>query len=270
MDRALRNEPGGVERAELMLNANAVIASAVGHNGRWLSDCHCHSEVKLTRTSYQGRQRMLEKMGLADGLCMWGGRRGVPLALGAIEELVGNVSNADSESYREAMVAASPVHRGIVKKYEVHVKGRYADIMRRKLGLWRQMPCIIRGLLGTFFGYTLEQCKTASQFAIDRWLNGPRSTLHRVSVLLFTCEALMTQLVMFNDNDAPLHCYPRLFCFVLRYGLLTVVGHWLEGRHRRISLFQSGSTTRCSINLLSAILRYPEFQKHLQSPDYVT
>ena len=30
MDRALRNEPGGVECVELMLNANAAIASAVG------------------------------------------------------------------------------------------------------------------------------------------------------------------------------------------------------------------------------------------------
>ena len=160
MDRALRNEPGGVECVELMFNANAVIASAVGHNGRWPSDCHCHSEAKLTKRSYQGRRRMLENMGLADGLCMWGGRRGVPLALGAIEELVGNVSNADSESYREAMVAASPVHRGIVKKYEVHVKGRYADIMRCKFGLWRQMPCIIVGSNAQASGGTrqLNQC----------------------------------------------------------------------------------------------------------------
>ena len=107
MDRALRNEPGGAECVELMLNANAVIALAVGYKGRWLSDCDCHSEVQLTKSSYQGRRRMLEKMRLADGLCIWGGRRGVPLASGAVDELVGNFSNADSESYREAMVAAN-------------------------------------------------------------------------------------------------------------------------------------------------------------------
>lgn len=45
----------------------------------------------------------------------------------------------------------------------------------------------------------------------------------------------------FADAEQPLHKFPQLFVFIASYSLMPVVSHYVEGRHRQVSLHSAGA-----------------------------
>ena len=76
-------------------------------------------------------------------------------------------------------------------------------------------------------------------------------SLHRLTVYFFTHETLVRELHAFIDTSAgasrpDMDQLPNLFIFAFRTALLTVVGHYLEGRHRgiRLQIFSGAGNTK--------------------------
>ena len=96
---------------------------------------------------------------------------------------------------------------------------------------------------------------------------------HRVVVYLMTHETLLKQLHTFTytytEAKPDLDQLPQLFVFVLRYALITLVGHYLEGRHRYIALQLSSSGNATLPGLQSFKIRWALHQKRLQQHRYL-
>ena len=72
-----------------------------------------------------------------------------------------------------------------------------------------------------------------------------------------------------RDNPQMLHCYPDLFLFALRYQLLTLVAHHLEGTHRTISLQASGCGASTTPAFHDYKLRERELQGNLKVQNFL-
>jgi hypothetical protein len=252
-----------------MFQASAVVSQAVGSASRWLSGCQCHSELLRQTRDPAKRRKLLAAAGLKDGFCCWAGRRGPSLALGATDRLVNNVMEATSESYRSTVLSASEDIRIMVLKFEAHAKQRWCEIIRAKFGYWSELPYALVGLFGTYMGHDLNDCVALGRRIHQMWLGcTKKESMHRVAIEFFTSETLVGQLVAFNRGGAHLHHFPDMFCFVFRYAVLTVVGHYVEGRHRMISLHGSGAASHTIPGGHSALLRKDETEALCKLPDF--
>ena len=77
------------------------------------------------------------------------------------------------------------------------------------------------------------------------------------------------QLRAFSDGGKPLHEFPNLFVFVAQYALQSIVAHFVEGRHRQISLHASGAAGHTVPGGQSALMRRPEAEANLDSPNFM-
>ena len=93
-----------------------------------------------------------------DGICVWAGRRAVPLALGAIEIMCGVVMAADSALLRIILAKSSDAVRVMALKFLQHVKDRWREQIRAKFQYWKHTPYNLNGLMGMYFGYSVAEC----------------------------------------------------------------------------------------------------------------
>ena len=125
-----------------------------------------------------------------------------------------------------------------------HVQSRWCNTVKEKLRFWQELPHLILGMFAMYYGYDISKCTNIAVLLLGIWRDcADRTSLHRVALLLFTNEVLMRELVAFSTADTWLHHFPNLFIFVLRYALMLTVSHYLEGRHRQISLHSSGAAS---------------------------
>ena len=86
-----------------------------------------------------------------------------------------------------------------------------------------------------YLGYTLAACTALGRSLWPMWLEASAAgTAPRVAVQFFTCEVLLRQLNAFTASKVELAHFPDLFVWDLRYAVLSLVGQFLEGRHRHI------------------------------------
>jgi hypothetical protein len=95
--RAVENRAGDLPGIEAMINAVSVVSQAIGYCARCARGCRCHSCLPLDSPTYQKRRRFMKELEESvDGICMWAGRNGTSLALGAVEDMCKVASDADS------------------------------------------------------------------------------------------------------------------------------------------------------------------------------
>ena len=93
--------------------------------------------------------------------------------------------------------------------------------------------------------------------------------MRRVALEFFASEALVAQLVEYSSGGRDLHHFPELFSFTFRYAVLTVVGHFVEGRRRLISLHGSGAASHTTPGGQSALLQQTESETLCNTPDFL-
>eukprot|EP00959_Pyramimonas_sp_CCMP1952_P042832 896346-Pyramimonas_sp.AAC.1 len=70
-----------------MLCAASCLSQGVGQVARWMRGCRCRSDARLRGMTYRKRRRLMKEMEEGhDGMCMWAGRNGPAMALGAVDE----------------------------------------------------------------------------------------------------------------------------------------------------------------------------------------
>lgn len=77
------------------------------------------------------------------------------------------------------------------------------------------------------------------------------------------------QLRAFKDANQALHHFPDLFMFVLQYGTQCIVSHFVESRHRQISLHASGSAAHIVPGGQSALMRRAEAEANMSTPKFM-
>ena len=255
VDKALGNTEDGLEGVEAMLCASSVLSQAAGFNARWARGCRCHDDIQLENFTYKKRRRFLrdmEECGDHDGICMWSGRNGAPMALGAVENMCDVMMGADSVQLRQALAGCGEGIRVTVLSFMTHVRRRWCEQVRSKLAFRQKLPHLFCGLFGMYFGYAKESCRELACRILVK-LRGDSAGLHRVALAVLQVEArVLDELENFASMGGDLHAYPYLFVFVLEYVLQSIVSHFVEGRHRQISLRASGASMNCSPGLQSA------------------
>ena len=146
------------------------------------------------------------------------------------------VTNATLEGCRIALVEATEQVRVVCLKFEQQTKQRFCEILRSKLKFWQELPYAFQGLSGMYMGHSLAECVRLARHILAQWNDIPdKPSMHRITIEFFSCDRLVTQLGAFIEGGRGLHQFPDLFLFVFRYATLTVVSHYVEGRHRQIS-----------------------------------
>lgn len=250
-----------------MLWTTCLLGHAVGRVARWLSGCFCHQEIAEI-PSFAQRQRALKDIGLADGFCCWFGRRGPSLALGGCEKMCDMVMSATCEGHRAALLRATESVRIMCLHFEQHVKQRWCSEMRAKLAFWQDLPYASLGLFGEFRGHS-ETAPLAKFILQKAEAGGDLSSMHRVTQHLFGDQVLMNQVRSVAEKSMSLLDLPELLSFLYRYAFLSVVGHFVEGRHRMISLQSSGSSVHTLFGGHSSLMRKDESNSLCQNPDFL-
>jgi hypothetical protein len=254
---------------ELFMNTTQVVSTAVGRESRKMRSCFCHQHIYEECSTHLRVTRALEADGYKDGCCPWAGRGGAGFALGECDEMCRRVMDARSNRYTELMRQTPEEIRTKALSFEIHVKTRWAEIVKAKLQFWLHLPYAIVGLFGMFLGRTLQDSQNHGAKLLLLWEQvRDKTSAHRVSVHFFTSATLMCQLRGFISGRVSLECYPELFEFVLRYALLIVVGHFLEGRHRYMKLNSSGSSAHTLPSGQSAVMRRQEFKAMSRLSDF--
>ena len=271
INMAFTDELPGLEE---MNAATYVVSHAAGHNARWLSGCDCHSDLHIECSkagTSAARKKDIMKELTAQDHCPWMGRRLIALAHGAGQRLVDNMRDAATDRCNMLLAKAQDTVRSIVIDFIDHAKGSYCADMTSKLEFTIVMPNLLTGLFGMYVGYTNFACGAIAKKITIEWDQmADKSMAHRVTVQLMTNEVLLRQLLIMSDSPRDLHCLPQLFVFTLRYARLSVVGHWLEGRHRQIKLQMAGSGTHSGPGFQSFRLRKPELDKLLDEQLFLT
>jgi hypothetical protein len=154
--------------------------------------------------------------------------------------------------------------------FEMHIKSRWIQVVSLKLSVWKRLPFKFVGMFGEYFGYTLAACKRIAKEVISEFnAIANKSHCHRVILHMFNDAVLRAQLEAFSNSVETLTKYPALFVWILRYAFLSVVEHWLEGRHRHIKLQSSGARVRQGPAGNSALIRKPEALKNMQCRDFL-
>jgi hypothetical protein len=180
------------------------------------------------------------------------------------------VQNATSEGYRAALLAAPESVRVMVLRFEQHAKHRWCEVIKLKFGFWGQLPYAFVGLFGMYMGHSVGDCTALGRRIHSMWNDcEDKSSMHRVAVEFFTTEGLVKQLVSFYEGHQDLHHFPDLFVWVFRYATLTVVGHFVEGRHRQISLHASGAASHTVPGGHSALMRRDESNELCERADFL-
>ena len=172
--------------------------------------------------------------------------------------------------HRAALVAAPDKVRSVCRWFEQQSKRRFCEIIEANIQAAGGVAIGCIGLFGMYMGHTLEECISLGIRILDQWDKcEDKSSMHRVTIELFTCERLVTQLSNFCEGGRGLHQFPDLCLFVFRYATLTVVGHFVEGRHRKISLHSSGASSHTVPGGQSALMRQDESMKLCQQNDFL-
>ena len=200
VSRAVANEPGDLVGVHCMLAAASVASQAVGHGARWLRGCRCHSNMILTNPTYTRRRRFMKDMEMGDdGICLWAGRNAPSLALGAIEDICKVIETADSDLLRQTLADSSEVVRVVALRFLQHVKDRLCSQLRAKFQFWLELPHMVAGLFGVYFGYTLRRCQRHGRQILAKLRGADQGELHRVAVRMLSDEILMAPPTIAND-----------------------------------------------------------------------
>jgi hypothetical protein len=196
--RAVANECGDLPGIRAMLASASALSQAVGFNARWMRGCRCHSDLHLASPTYVKRRRLMKELQEGeDGICMWAGRNGIAMALGAVEDMCQVVEKADTDHLRVVLAASSEVVRVIALRFSIHAKSRWCEQVREKFRFWQELPHLICGLLGMYMGYTIQACCDLGRRVVLKLTScDDRSRLHRVALDLLTSELLMVRCML--------------------------------------------------------------------------
>ena len=251
-----------------MANACQVCVSAIGHNARWLRGCDCHKHIWEKNVAPAKRAQLFVESGLPDGYCPLAGRRLVNLIHGGLRECQKRVKHADSDRYQQVLTMARDGVRCATLNFVNHIKSSWIDGFEDKFGFVLRPPHVIAGLLGVYFGATRQQCVDIGSQLIEHWERNRHSGKeHRVTAYLFTHETLLRELRAFVTGSSQakpdIDQLPNLFVFALRLALITLVGHYLEGRHRgiRLQIVSGGGNTKPGLQ--SFKMRWKEHARNL-------
>ena len=75
---------------------------------------------------------MKEMLEGEDGICMWAGRNGAAMALGAVEDMCQIVEKADTDLLRSVLCESSETVRVAALRFAAHVKSRWCEQIREK------------------------------------------------------------------------------------------------------------------------------------------
>jgi hypothetical protein len=238
VERLARALKGDVPGCQLMVSATAAFCKAVGDNGRWMKGCYCHKDLheqcSSAGTSAKKKAKLMTEALDGADYCCWMGCRLTAMAHGADEQLIHRVQTAQSEELNKLVAKAPPAMRSMATDFLAQVTSRYCEIVAYKWRFTKQLPHIVAGLFGMYQGYSLEACGAIAAKMFFLWESvDDKRGIGRVAVKLMTNEVLLRQLQIMRESPRPLHTLPSLFVFTLRIAAQTMVGHWLEGRHRQ-------------------------------------
>ena len=91
----------------------------------------------------------------------------------------------------------------------------------------------------------------------------------RVTLLFFSDDTRVRQLQEFEEDEESITHHAELFIFSLKYTLLTWVAHYLEGRHREVTLHRAGASASTSVAGQSALMRKPQALELLSDFDFL-
>ena len=129
--------------------------------------------------------------GLEAGHCPWAGRRIVHLIHGGRDQLRANIENAAGPEQSELLMKATEAQRVSALRFELQVKPRLVEVQCDKTAFVEELPHIIAGLLGMYFGFSIAACGEIARRIISKWENRSSSkSIHRVAVKLFSTETL--------------------------------------------------------------------------------
>ena len=274
LNRALANDPNDLPGVQLMLLAVEGIAAAQGHNARWLRGCDCHEYILLSNVSLKKKGKLMADAGLDEGHCPFMGRRLCHLIHGGLDMMKNNLANAGTDEYNQLLLTTPDAQRLPILRFEQHVKTRLVSILDAKLSFVLRPPHLFAGLLGMYFGASITACVGIGRELVEYWQNlTEQESAHRVTTAFFTNERLVRELNSFISQEPPhtrpLHFFPSVFVFALRYQLLTCVGHFLEGRHRFIKMAISAGGSNSNPGLHSFRMRASDHGRTMLLPDFL-
>ena len=239
--RSIANKDDDLPGMEAMINASHVVTESVGINARWLKGCDCHAHILEGSHSPQKQKELMVAAGCDEGFCCLQGRRIVALIHGGFDTCKQRVRDANSPRLQEVLTASSHTVRTVTIEFMNHAKASWVDGFCDKFGFILIAPFLFAGLLGEFFGFSRENCVDVGVRLLDYWSqNQHNRKVHRLTVYFFSCEVFVKELRAFTSLSAgprpEIYQLPNLFMFSLRIALLTLVGHYLERRHRGIKL----------------------------------
>ena len=79
-----------------------------------------------------------------------------------------------------------------------------------------------------------------------------------MTLLFLSNDMLVRQLHEFQEDAESITHHAELFIFSLKYALLRWVSHYLEGRHREVTLHRAGASASTSVAGQSALMRKPQ------------
>ena len=266
--RTLANDPANLPAIELMTNATHAISQAQGHNSRWLKTCDCcNPDLGLARVVPLQRKHMPDKKP-----CSLAARRLVHLIHGGLVQMKENIRHASTPRLNLLLMQAPASSREMALEFSTATKAYLEQHTDEKLGFVLEVPVLFVGLFGTFFFFDVLDCVAIGRRLLEYGQeNQNNPAMHRVAVTFYESPALLTQLQAFVDarGAADITHFPGLFMYIIKYVLVTVVGHYLEGRHRYVALQLAGSGATTKPALQSFIMRGPEHRDHLACEDFL-
>jgi hypothetical protein len=267
LSRCLKNDPDDVEGVELMNCATSVLTRAVGKVARKFKGCKCHEHIHFNGDLSENQKQKALILECGANYCMWMGAVGCEAAHDLIDTSCDIVADASSARFVLLVARSSPTARVAVLSFVEHVKARWCAGFREKFAFAKLDPHRIAGLIGMYKGYSVRSCQELARRILEA---GCPNNAHRVTVALFSDEGMVRQLRDFgaHPDGIELAYFPQLFVFCMRYAVLCWVGHYLEGRHRHISLQMSGSGNTTYPGLCSFKMRKPEIWGNLVNPRF--
>ena len=206
-----------------------------------LEACECHRSLWMSKTSWVGKTRTLERQTGYDH-CYLKSRQGPWFQMEGRAALMNDVQNCSSDLLEKMLLDMDGFERGRFTLLQARLHDKLVAELQHKTQFHDECPY---SAIGVFYGEVtgreedVQRCRRRLVDNIAQYdgyiAAGVGDRLHRVAHKLYGHGECRRQLLLFGSSaNLPLIAFPAAYCMIKKYAMVPLVGRRVEAQHAQI------------------------------------